>query len=359
MFEDKLKGASVEQKLKAVDKKLSDLYKRCPKSERAHCLTPILMMGQKRRSSSSIGHHRRAISIAAALVVAFLAYLAYEPDYFLLRAFAKKSMILAFPNFPYKKFFEGECLLDNPSWKEPAFRLDANSCQDCIHESVQVVDRVERAEFAEMLLDSRPTIISDNVDRWIPNRPIELFKFNEFVKLHFNVPEFRKAASFCAANFKTPADTSVSSVPQLFNHLLKNWKNNTLHFSASWTNCDKTGYNEIRNFYDKAYFLPEMTEVTRYQNSVLMSSRQVSKDEDSIWVKLEMNEGSEAVWIAQIHGNMQLRLLPKPECSRTCKRLTVTLNQGETINVVHRFYNVYFRAEKSTAVALAVSYLYN
>ena len=41
------------------------------------------------------------------------------------------------------------------------------------------------------------------------------------------------------------------------------------------------------DYYDKAYFLPDMTEVNRYKNSVLLSSRIVKENNDtSIWVSL-------------------------------------------------------------------------
>ena len=53
------------------------------------------------------------------------------------------------------------------------------------------------------------------------------------------------------------------------------------------TNCNKKSYNAIRDYYDKAYFLPDMTEVNRYKNSVLLSSRTVKENnETSIWVSL-------------------------------------------------------------------------
>lgn len=355
-FDEELKNSSVEEKLKAVDKKLNELYKKCPKKKRLETVGPILSMSKSVWWKKNQKHFMWPPILVALVAV----YVMVEPDYFLARVVMKKSMMTLLPNFDYNSYYEGECIINNPFLKIEPARVPPGECKMCQNATVETVEAIKKKSFSNDLLEARTMVITDAISKWEKNIiSVDDFNFGQFVKLHLTLPEFKKLTSFCTPFIKVPGDKTITTVPQLFQYILKNWKKDALHFSAAWVNCNKQGYNAIRNYYDKAYFLPEMTEVTRYQNSVLISSRVVAKDEKPIWAKLNVNEVDEASWVAAIYNNMQIRLVPKPECAKMCKPLKLTLKKGQILNLVNRFYSIYFRAEQHQSVGIAVGYRFN
>jgi len=355
IFDEKLKDADTEEKLAAVDKKMKEMLKSCAKKKRAALVSPILTMNRK------LGWKKRSkYLLYPPVFVAFVAvYLAWDPQYFLVRAATKKFVIATLP-IDWKSLFNSECFIDNPYIAQDGVlpSLRPEDCQFCDQTTPDIRKNIDRTAFAEDLIQSRTVVVTDGISRWKSSIPVDEFKFNKFVKMHFTNAVFRRASSYCSPHIRVPSDPkAANSMPETFDYILKNWKDDTLHFSASWVNCNKQGYNLVRSYYDKAYFLPEMTEVARYTNHVLMSSRAMGNDK-RIWTKLvsETADYLEGMWIGIIHGNMQIRMVPKPECMEACKVMKFTLKQGEILNFNTRYTSVYFRSENRHAVGVGVTY---
>jgi len=349
--------STTEEKLKSIETRLKNLYKNCPKNKRKKILKPILSYTKK-----TVCINQKTKLLILSVFVAISAFIILDPDMFYIRATTKKSFIWLFPDFDYDSYFDAECLINNPyiQKSKASGRLEPAACKLCEHLVVEKLRDVDRKNFSKYLLDWQPVIVTDAMKKWNSTKLFSDFRLKEFVKLHFTLPEFRRRSSFCSPMIRMSNKTinSISNIPSLFDHIVSNWNQNELHFSASWTNCNKNSYNAIRDYYDKAYFLPDMTEVNRYKNSVLLSSRIVKENNDtSIWARFR--ENMDGMWIAQIHGVMQFRLVPKHECREKCNHTKVTLRKGQVLNVVNALFSVYFRSEQHHAVAISVGYQFN
>ena len=88
-FDEKLKTASAAEKIEAVDKKLIELFKKCPKKKRRELASPILEVSRAVRWKQT----SRLLVMPAIIFSVIAVYLAYDPEYFLIRAATKKAII--------------------------------------------------------------------------------------------------------------------------------------------------------------------------------------------------------------------------------------------------------------------------
>ncbi|XP_031570116.1 bifunctional arginine demethylase and lysyl-hydroxylase psr-1-like [Actinia tenebrosa] len=212
------------------------------------------------------------------------------------------------------------CLIPMPEFVLDLFRppVDCNICKN-----ISKVDRVKaitREEFLEKYAyTSRPVVIEDGTQNWTAQKH---FSFDFFKTIYSpDSPVLKNQDSQCQF---FPYNTKFQSLEEVFEMPEKDAKMEGKKWYIGWSNCDSGAANELRKYYKRPYFLPEISESSK-TDWIFMGC-------PGIGAHMHIDQVGNPSWQAQISGQKKWTLEPPPECAHICHpKMEVVVHPGEII----------------------------
>ncbi|XP_045211643.2 uncharacterized protein LOC123563114 isoform X2 [Mercenaria mercenaria] len=120
-----------------------------------------------------------------------------------------------------------------------------------------------------------------------------------------------------------PYKTDFSTLNDVFNmsDARANFSEGEAPWYIGWSNCHNEVKNELRNHYERPYFLPNDSESSALDWIFMGGS--------GPGALIHLDYVQRPSWQAQISGKKTWTLIPPPECEKECKDLNVTVHKGD------------------------------
>ncbi|XP_074644943.1 bifunctional arginine demethylase and lysyl-hydroxylase JMJD6-like [Tubulanus polymorphus] len=227
-----------------------------------------------------------------------------------------------------KKYDNGiereKCIFPVPDFAVDVFR-PVKDCSVC--EGMSEVDRVSNItpeEFEKKYAYSkRPVVITDGAKNWTAPK---IFSFEYFKKLYKDQPTaLAEHAEKSGCQF-FPYKTEFEVLEDVFDmgEARALMTDGSKPWYIGWSNCDSKISAELRQHYDRPYFLPKLSESSK-TDWIFMGS-------PGYGAHMHVDNVNLPSWQAQITGTKKWILEPPRECHYTCpSRVEVVIHPGEII----------------------------
>ncbi|XP_045211642.2 uncharacterized protein LOC123563114 isoform X1 [Mercenaria mercenaria] len=118
-------------------------------------------------------------------------------------------------------------------------------------------------------------------------------------------------------------NTDFNNLTEVFNmsDARANFTDGEKSWYIGWSNCHNEVKNELRNHYERPYFLPNDSESSALDWIFMGGS--------GPGALIHLDYVQRPSWQAQISGKKTWTLIPPPECEKECKDLNVTVHKGD------------------------------
>ncbi|KAF7286996.1 hypothetical protein GWI33_002836 [Rhynchophorus ferrugineus] len=226
-------------------------------------------------------------------------------------------------------FNNRKCLVQMPRDASKLFR-EPEYCDIC--ETVDKVDKISNVSpsyfLEEYIKPVRPVVVTDGALNW---RARSIFNFNFFKKLFTKIEINRSENTGCQF---FPYKTEFQSLEEVFgmNEARAMLKPGEKPWYIGWNNCNDDAGKYLKQFYQKPYFLSNMTE------NIALSW--IFMGGPGHGAHMHVDNVHYPSWQAQLSGRKLWRLAPPPECYYKCKELDVVVETGEIIVLdTNRWYH--------------------
>ncbi|XP_045460871.1 uncharacterized protein LOC123671196 [Harmonia axyridis] len=210
------------------------------------------------------------------------------------------------------------CLLESSSSFTELFRPveSCDICQDI--DEIEKIHNVSADDFEkEYVRTSKPVVVKDATGTW---KAMQVFSFEFFKDLYSSMgDDDDPTCQFFPykTEFKSLTETLSMSPDRA------SMKVGEKPWYVGWSNCFKRGSDILRNFYDKPYFLSNLSE------SINLSW--IFMGTPGKGAPLHVDNVVYPSWQAQIRGRKEWYLAPPPECVLKCKAHSVLVEPGDII----------------------------
>lgn len=211
------------------------------------------------------------------------------------------------------------CLIENNELTLEMAR-PLSKCDICWNlSSVPVEHGISGEEFKrKYAYSSVPVLIKDATSNW---SAMSTFSY-DFLKMLYTTKEGALTSVDEQCQF-FPYKTDFSSLGDVFNmtDARANFADGEKPWYIGWSNCNNEVKNELRNHYERPYFLPNDSESSALDWIFMGGS--------GPGALIHLDYVQRPSWQAQISGKKTWTLIPPPECETQCKALNVTVHKGD------------------------------
>lgn len=264
-----------------------------------HILLPTFQVDYKKR---------RRIKVCLFVTVFLVGVLSSVAAYFFKDALEDALDIGSFP-----------CLIENNELTIEMAR-PLSTCDLCKNlDSVPVEHGISAKEFKrKFAYSSIPVLIKDATGDWLA---MSTFSYDFLKKLYTE-----KEGAFNSVDQQCqffPYKTDFSTLRDAFNmsDARANFSEGEAPWYIGWSNCNNEVKNELRNHYERPYFLPNDSESSSLDWIFMGGS--------GPGALIHLDYVQRPSWQAQISGKKTWTLIPPPECENVCKALNVTVHKGD------------------------------
>lgn len=307
---------SLEEKLQIIDDEIRTLHHFCVTQgydpwQIQRNAQPILGAVKSARRKKLLVNLGKLCSILLILTALWH----YDPVYRLTCSFGRLAAIQVLPYWDWTTLYGQECLVNNPYFV--GHRLQEEDCELCEH--LEYIDRIQNVSHSILMEDylkrDIPVIITDGMDHWIAR---DLFNMQFLNNLYATDPALVDVLPcMFASNVRIKYGNPRALLELAARGDITNWY-------AHWENCEKNAAKVLRQFYKRPYFIPPMVEMAE-PNWIFLASQYRGKKNKPADIALPM------MWMAQLKGQIKVRLTPRSPCNSTCSTLYNTLHEGDIL----------------------------